>query len=438
MPKEGVSAHEKRGLLLEDSPSRVKMDFLFHPDVVVVDDDPPALGAIARSLEHRDLRVHAFSDPSSALQFLAAREVAVVVSDYRMPLMTGTQLLERAAALQPRAARILLTGYTDFQTSLDAVNRGSVSRLLSKPWEEEELASAIRDLAATSTLDRVLAHLAPFQADLLGLRRAEEMLAALQELLANDLQLEVQERKSPDGRPPKEEDTVVAVCGGRMLRIPLTKAHREIFRSVATRRQLLDLVDIAARATLLAAAQRDLESELARRAENDALSGLLNRRGFDVRLASEVGRSHRYGAPLSLLFIDIDRFKELNDSYGHGAADLFIMRLGQLLRTITRSADSAARYGGDEFVLILPGVETAGAIDMADRVRQEASRVDVTSDGHRVTLSVGVSQWREGMGPRELVEQADRAAYHVKESGRDGIAWCAGDGVAPLRVRARV
>ncbi|HET6449836.1 MAG TPA: response regulator, partial [Spirochaetia bacterium] len=214
------------------------MNLPFHPDIVVVDDDLPALGAIARSLEHPDLRVHAFSDPARALQFVGTREVAVIVSDYRMPAMTGTELLERAAALQPQAARILLTGYSDFQTSLDAINKGSVARLLSKPWEDDELAATIRDLAAGSILERVLTHLAPFQAGLLGLPSAEEMLDALRRLLADDLQLEVRESVDSDGRPPLEDDAVVAAGGGRRLVIPLTNAHREVFRSSGTRRRL--------------------------------------------------------------------------------------------------------------------------------------------------------------------------------------------------------
>lgn len=399
----------------------------FRPAVVLIDDDPQVLSSLTRALSPLPLRIHAFTDPGRALVCVGTHTVGVILSDCRMPSMSGTELLERAAVLQPLAGRVLISGYSTIQMGVDAINRGAAAGFLTKPWEEAEIWSTVLDLAARSVRDRFLAVLAPFLAGLLDLAAPRDMICALQDFLWNELQLNLDSSATAAKQP--NVSTVAVSRGGRVITATLSDAHCEIFRTDASRKELLGLVEIAAQATLLAAAERDQEAELEQRAEIDALSGALNRRGFDTMLPREIMRAARYGALLSILFLDIDHFKNFNDSFGHRMADTVIMQLGQLLRSTVRTTDSVARYGGDEFCLILPGVDAVGAIETAQRLQKGVSQIVVAEGAPCIALSVGVTEWRAGLDSCQLVECADRAVYYVKESGRNGIGWFAETGV---------
>lgn len=164
---------------------------------------------------------------------------------------------------------------------------------------------------------------------------------------------------------------------------------------------------------------RNRELELL--AKRDELTGLLNRRGFDQRLEAELAR--RQGA-LSLAVIDVDRFKDVNDTYGHAVGDAVLVRVAALLQEGRRVADLVARRGGDEFVLLLPGANAQAARSVAgrvvDRVRREPWGEVV--EGLEVTLSVGVAAAEPDQTGAELFAAADGALYSTKEGGRDGVS----------------
>jgi diguanylate cyclase (GGDEF)-like protein/PAS domain S-box-containing protein len=148
---------------------------------------------------------------------------------------------------------------------------------------------------------------------------------------------------------------------------------------------------------------------------HDPVTGLANRRMLDDALAAAVARSERSHQPLAALFTDLDRFKELNDTYGHATGDEVLRVVGRRLRGVTRAGDLVARYGGDEFVTIVLDAQPPVVARAADRIRAAVRRT-ITSGGHlhRVTASVGVAVWREGMTADELLVEADRAMYAEK------------------------
>lgn len=163
-------------------------------------------------------------------------------------------------------------------------------------------------------------------------------------------------------------------------------------------------------------------------ADTDALTGLVNRRGFDKSLENEVARSARSRAPLSLLMIDVDHFKAYNDLYGHPAGDECLRRISACLRgTLKRPADIVARYGGEEFVAILPETDEDGAYFIAQAFRQALKDIKLPHDGSPkklVTVSVGIATYGDGSYLRyaaELVSMADEALYGAKAAGRDRI-----------------
>jgi len=151
----------------------------------------------------------------------------------------------------------------------------------------------------------------------------------------------------------------------------------------------------------------------------DSLTGIFNRRYFDVGLKKEIKRSQRYGSALSLLMIDIDNFKEVNDTKGHLFGDDVLKRLAIILGSISREEDIPCRYGGEEFVVILPETNTEGALTFAARLRAEM-RNDAFLREHRITCSGGITSYPEGgESSVELLKSADKAMYQAKFSGKD-------------------
>ena len=160
-------------------------------------------------------------------------------------------------------------------------------------------------------------------------------------------------------------------------------------------------------------------------AMRDGLTGLYNRRAFDEHLTHAIGREGRQeGGRFALLLIDIDHFKKLNDTFGHPAGDAALRHTAALLHGHLRAADQDARFGGEEFAVIVAGADEAGALHLAERIRQGIEKGQVIFDGARlsVTVSVGVAVWpRDGASGPELVVAADRALYAAKQAGRNRV-----------------
>lgn len=155
-------------------------------------------------------------------------------------------------------------------------------------------------------------------------------------------------------------------------------------------------------------------------ATTDGLTGLLNARAFHDRLREECARALRHGRSLSLVLLDVDRFKAYNDDFGHPAGDEALRRVGETLRGQTRGYDVAARYGGEEFALLLPNTSGHEATLVADRARRAVADQDWPLRG--VTVSAGVAELpRHTEAAEALLEAADRALYVAKSSGRDRI-----------------
>lgn len=152
----------------------------------------------------------------------------------------------------------------------------------------------------------------------------------------------------------------------------------------------------------------------------DSLTGIANRRALNIRMAEERSRAQRYDDTFSILVLDLDRFKSLNDTYGHTTGDRVLREVAQLLQEECREGDMAGRWGGEEFMMILPQIDLAGAAEVAERIRRRIKETTF-SDGVRATISIGVASYGDGHTTGGLFAQADRALYAAKAGGRDRV-----------------
>lgn len=197
-------------------------------------------------------------------------------------------------------------------------------------------------------------------------------------------------------------------------------------------------VSLATATNLSITAQRVEESEqkvedlrkerdqLAQQVTADPLTGIYNRKFFDQRLNEELKRFERHKTPLSLILLDIDHFKKLNDTYGHQAGDAVLKTVTRTIRKCLRSSDVVARYGGEEFAVIAPETDSQGAVSSANRMRTCLERLKVVHNGHRlsVTASFGVVTATDPTRintPEKLIEVSDACLYEAKRSGRNCV-----------------
>ena len=157
----------------------------------------------------------------------------------------------------------------------------------------------------------------------------------------------------------------------------------------------------------------------------DPLTGLFNRRAFERKIAEEFERAERYSHPVSVLLLDIDNFKNINDTYGHHGGDTALVKISETLKERTRRSDFPARYGGEEFVLILPETDQESALQVAGKIHEEirSRSFGTCKSPFALTVSIGLSSTatKHYSDWREMLNDADRAMYVAKNSGKDRV-----------------
>ncbi len=160
--------------------------------------------------------------------------------------------------------------------------------------------------------------------------------------------------------------------------------------------------------------------QLKNMAFKDSLTGLFNHRAFEQMLAVECDRVFRYGDTFSLIMLDIDWFKDVNDRYGHQAGDKVLRAVADKIKESVRKSDMVFRYGGEEFMVIMPNTGISNALKLAERIRRNIERMSIIP-GHKITLSQGLTQYKDGLSPSDLVRKADIALYEAKNKGKNRI-----------------
>jgi diguanylate cyclase (GGDEF)-like protein len=342
------------------------------PRVLVVDDERHLRELLTRAFS-ADFDVLCAQDGNQALSLARHQPPEVVISDQRMPGLSGVELLERIREEFPDSVRILVTAYADYGALVDAVNAGGIHHYLEKPFHVVQLQIMVESLLRERRLEAE------------NRRLVSELIATVKRLEEVNKQLLAHES--------------------------------DLSREVEARTR--ELADANAR---LARFNDELREAVVR----DPLTGLFNRLYLQEYLNIELARATRYARSVSLLFLDLDGFKQVNDTLGHQVGDAVLKRVGELLAANDqrlRKSDLAARYGGEEFVLVLPETNHSGAVIKASRICELFAGHDwhqVHPALTRMTVSIGVSTFPDdGPTAAELVQAADDRLYTAKRGGKN-------------------
>ena len=222
---------------------------------------------------------------------------------------------------------------------------------------------------------------------------------------------------------------LAAASAGYRWRLHRLQANERRLREVVQlktadlREQTAQLQALDVEKTALLQRLREQSEAFERQAREDGLTGLANRRAFDEALARESGRAVRSDVPLSLALIDIDHFKQVNDSFSHAVGDEVLREIARLMRAHSREVDEVARWGGEEFAVLMPHTQLDQAEAACERLRTAVERNDWASiaPGLAVTVSIGIARLTDSEHREKLVSRADDALYRAKQQGRNRV-----------------
>ena len=378
----------------------------------------PADDERARELADRLAKLAQRIDTEGASPAVAAA-VAVACNEARRLLAQRHHLVDELGAL----ARELTAGLTELAED-DSWARGQAEAMLARLGPAEGGAAlSVRSVRATQEL---LAQTRRQQQRLKGERdHAREALKTL----VHNLMAELSALGGSTGRFGDQLETYAetieqsdSLDSLASLVRSMIQQSREVQSEVASASERLQVGQ--AEAVQLSTRVRELEGELRRLSEEvsiDALTQVANRRGLAEAFAAESARHGRDGSTLAVALIDIDNFKRLNDSLGHSVGDQALKSLATRVRVALRPVDHVARFGGEEFVLLLPATEIPAAQDALTRLQRDLTASLFMHDGRDVfvTFSAGVTAWRVGEALEPAIERADEALYEAKRTGKN-------------------
>ena len=321
-----------------------------------------------------------------------------------------------------------------FKLKLRSIVRGNLGERAPTPGPDEfaALGAALKDMAA-----QLESRIAELEAERTRAREAltrfSEALAATHDTrqLLRIIAEAAAEATSARGSRIVSSDGSVAVNGdvegdGERLTVPLIAAGErfgmlELVGHSFSKEHRMNAASLVAHA-VVALENARLHGMVEQQALADALTGLANRRAVSDALHAEAARAQRLETPLSVALADLDGFKEVNDVYGHAVGDEVLKVFADVLRQTLRESDVAGRWGGEEFLLLLPGADEEGAAQLADRIRIALADREVASvRGLRVTASFGVAEYAGQLNTEQLVAAADEALYRAKRAGKDRV-----------------
>lgn len=388
--------------------------------ILLVDDDPNLRKTLADILRIKGYVPLVAGSGAEAVAAMTQGPVSLALIDLMLPDMPGLEVMGRIKAVSPLTEVIILTGHASMDTAIEAADQGAYSYVL-KPYQMDELLQKIRQGVERQQAQEEITRLASFPrllpSPVIELERTGEvtytnpaservfpdlkeqglvhpLLHGLTELIAGLRQGNCQ-----------EEITLEADVGEATYEL-----HVSCIRGIDLIR--IYVLDITRR--------KHAEQEIRLLATTDSLTGIANRREFARMLEYEMERARRYGMPLSLAMYDLDHFKDVNDGYGHDTGDMVLQTVTSVVKQNIRAVDAPARWGGEEFMVLMPQSDLAAAKSAAEKLRLAIAR-------HRfgkvknITVSFGVTEFVARDDSNSLLKRVDDALYLAKQRGRNRV-----------------
>jgi diguanylate cyclase (GGDEF)-like protein/PAS domain S-box-containing protein len=441
--------------------------------IVCVDDERYILRSLGDQLKRhfgKDYDIELSSGGEDALSLCAeliaeGKDIALIVSDQKMEGMAGDTLLIRLHALYPKALKIMLTGQADANSVGKVVNAAALYRYIAKPWDETDLiltvSEALRrfkqeqqlaeqnellkqtNAKLNSSLSLLLATLEATADGILVLDNGGKVVSFNQKFTSiwNLLNLDA----------TAHEDDLLDVISKQLIEPDAISFQTAIAQANSEKRNFLKLksgkiIEYYVRPQQLmgeivgriwsfrdVTQEKQTEAIAQHQALHDALTNLPNRILFNQKFAAALSDAVNHSKPIAVMFLDLDRFKEVNDRLGHLAGDLLLQSVVQRLLGCLRETDVLARWGGDEFVLLLPQIRSReDASEIAHRL-VEVLQPKLLLEGHcvYVTASIGIAVYpHDGLDTTTLLQNADVALYRAKKCGRNNYQYYFADAIA--------
>jgi diguanylate cyclase (GGDEF)-like protein len=390
------------------------------PGILVVDDDPNLRKTLADILRIKGYDVAVAGTGAEAIAAAERGGVSLALIDLMLPDMPGLDVMARIKAISPLTEAIILTGHASMDTAIEATRRGAYSYLL-KPYQMDELLLNIRHGVERQQAQEEILRLASFPR--LHPSPVIELDPAGKVTYANP----AAEQLFPDLKASGLAHPLLGGLAGLIASLRQSKRQEEIAHEAELGEATYELhVSYVGDVNLIRIYVMDIsrrkryEREIHLLATTDSLTGIANRREFARILESEVERARRYGAPLSLAMYDIDYFKRVNDTFGHDVGDHVLQSLTVLVKKTVRITDVVARWGGEEFMLLMPQSDMNAAKRAAEKLRQMIARHRFDEAGG-IAVSFGVTQYVPQDDPNSLLKRVDDALYLAKERGRNRV-----------------
>ena len=396
--------------------------------ILIIDDDPNFRKTLTDILRVKGYEPSVATGGAEAIAAVEREKFSLVLIDLMLPDMPGLDVMERIKAISPLTEAIILTGNASLDSAIEATGQGAFSYLL-KPYQMDDLLRNIRHGVERQQAQEEIRRLASFPRltpiPEIEVNSSGEVTYAnpAAEKLFPDLNKSFLNSR-PWSHPflnglsefnelwlnEKQTDMISEVKIGSETGQATYELHTHYI-------QELDLIRIYA---LDITKRKMAEEEIHLLATTDSLTGIANRREFTAILAREVARVQRYGKPMSLTMYDLDYFKRVNDTFGHDVGDYVLQAVTGLVQESIRSADVVARWGGEEFMLLMPETDMQAARIASEKLRQAIAGHHFTQVG-KLTASFGIAEFEPPDDLNSLLKRADDALYQAKDKGRNRV-----------------
>jgi diguanylate cyclase (GGDEF)-like protein len=387
--------------------------------ILIVDDDQNFRKTLADILLGKGYETAVAGTGAEAVAAAEREMFSLALIDLMLPDMPGLEVVERVKIISPLTESIILTG-PPMNTATEAASQGDLSYLL-KPYQMDDLLQRITHAVERKQAQEEIVRLASFPRLLPN--PVIELDPAGQVTYLNP----AAERLFPELGAMGLSHPLLQGLAGLVASLQQSKQQGEAVHEVTLGADTYELhISYVQEASLvriyvLVVTQRKrAEEEIHILATTDSLTGIANRREFSSILVTEVERAKRYGVPLSLVMYDLDYFKRVNDTFGHSVGDSVLQAVTSLVKENVRATDVVARWGGEEFMVLMPQSDVQAARDAAEKLRLAIAghRFDKVSE---LTASFGVTAFEARDDLNSLLKRVDDALYRAKERGRNRV-----------------